>query len=315
MADLFLTGASGFVGQRVLAALEPARFGRIVCLARSTVRTGALALPDALQRAGNVQVLTGDLSDPAPLAKGMGAETTVLHLAALTGKAAPDAYRLVNTEGTRVLLEAARTAGAARFVYVSTIAVAFEDTRGYHYAHSKQAAEALVRDSGLPFTIVRPTIVLGSGSPVGEKLMGLAKAATLLVPGPGRARIQPIDVDDLARLLLELVQSGRCDGDTIDLGGPESLSIEAFLRRAHERSVGKPVRRAIHLPVQLALPILRWLEGLIGGLLPVSAGQFASFFNDGLARDNPLLSEHAGSMKRIDAMLSDLTPGEESGRG
>lgn len=311
---LFLTGASGFVGQRLLQKLDPRAFDRVTCLARNE-----LVLPQSLSSASNVEVVRGDLADPAPLQAAMDGDTVVLHLAALTGKAAPEAYQKVNTEGTRVLVNAAKAAGARGFVYVSTIAVAFDDTRGYHYAHSKQAAEQIVSDSGLAFTIVRPTIVLGAGSPVGEKLTGLASRSPLLVPGPGRARIQPIDADDLATGLLELVtrpagQQGL-EGQTLDLGGPESLTIEAFLKRAHEQQAGKPAAMTLHVPLQLALPLLRFIERLIGGLLPVSAGQFASFFNDGVARDNPLLARLRPSMKGIDAMIGDLVrSGPRDGR-
>lgn len=305
--NLFLTGGSGFVGQRLLGQLSKDTFARVTCLAR-----GELSLPEGLAGADNVHVLRGDLSDAGTLAEAMDADTVVVHLAALTGNAAPDAYHRVNTEGTRTLAEAAKSAGARGFIYVSTIAVAFDDTRGYHYAHSKQAAEELVSASGLPFTIVRPTIVLGEGSPVGEKLTGLAGRSPLLIPGPGRARIQPIDASDLASALLELAKAGACTGETIDLGGPEALSMEAFLRRAHAQQAGQPAGLTLHLPVQLALPILRLLERLVGSLLPVSAGQFASFFNDGVARDNAVLARLRPSMKGVDAMIRELVGGTSS---
>lgn len=309
---LFLTGASGFVGQQLLRQLDASAFDHVTCLTRRE-----LSLPPSLSSAPNLTTFDGDLTTldagapngPAPI----DADTVVLHMAALTGKAAPADYHRVNAEGTQRLVEAAKAGGARGLVFVSTIAVAFDDTRGYHYAHSKQAAEQIVSNSGLPFAIVRPTIVLGEGSPVGEKLTGLAGRSPLLVPGPGRAKIQPIDAGDLARGLLELVsRPDSLAGQTLDLGGPEALSMEDFLQRAHAKQAGQPAGMTLHLPIQFALPILRLLEKLIGSLLPVSAGQFASFFNDGVARENPLLTSLRPSMKDVDTMIGDLVRSHSS---
>ncbi len=199
--------------------------------------------------------------------------------------------------------EAQRTRG---FLYVSSIAASFADTGGYPYAASKREAEEAVRQSSLRWTIVRPTIVLGRGSPVWRKFSTLARAPLLMIPGDGRARIQPIHVGDLVDLFLRIVTEDRFDRQTLEAGGPEVVSIEEFLRRAHRQHRGL-FPGALKVPLKPGLALLRAAERLVPVVLPVTAGQFSSFTNDGIAEPNPMLEEMHPSMSGVDAMLSELT--------
>jgi NADH dehydrogenase len=236
----------------------------------------------------------------------MGPDTVILHLAARTGNASPSEYTKTNVEGTRDLLEAAETQRVRGFLYVSSIAAAFADTSGYPYAASKQEAEEAVRQSSLRWTIVRPTIVLGPGSPIWGKFSTLARAPLLMIPGDGKARIQPIHVEDLVDLLLRIVTEDRFERQTLEAGGPEVVSIEEFLRRAHRQYQGL-LPGALRIPLKPGLALLRAAERLVPIVLPVTAGQFSSFTNDGVAEPNPLLDEMHASMRGIDAMLGELT--------
>jgi NADH dehydrogenase len=236
----------------------------------------------------------------------MGPDTVVLHLAARTGNASPAEYTKINVEGTQDLLEAAEAQKVRGLLYVSSIAASFPDIGGYPYASSKREAEEVVRLSSIRWTIVRPTIVLGRESPVWAKFSLLARAPLLMVPGNGKARIQPIHVEDLVGLLLRVVVEDRFDGETLEAGGPEVVSIEEFLRRAHRQYRGL-FPGAIRVPLKPGLAVLRAAERLAPIVLPVTAGQFYSFVNDGVAEANPLLEEMHPGMRDIDAMLKELT--------
>ena len=155
---LFLTGATGFIGRRLLPALDAERVGPVHCLVRGPVKLAAGA-----------HLVTGDLLDPSSYAAALAECDTVVHLAALTGKASFKEHRRVNVKGTAALLEACREVGVKRFIHVSTIAVTYPDQDVYAYAQTKTEAEELVRVSRLDFAIVRPTIVLGPGSPLGAE--------------------------------------------------------------------------------------------------------------------------------------------------
>src|SRR6478735_3863941 len=116
MSSLFITGATGYVGSRLIALLDATRYQQVRCLARKP----GLPIP-------GIQWISGDLLDSSSYASSLRACDTVLHLAAVTGKNSPSTFFRVNTEGTRTLLEAARQAGVRNMLYVSSIAAAFRD--------------------------------------------------------------------------------------------------------------------------------------------------------------------------------------------
>ncbi|MGH7539521.1 MAG: NAD-dependent epimerase/dehydratase family protein [Gemmatimonadota bacterium] len=299
--SLFVTGASGFVGRHLLGRLDPARFERITLLTRRTIE-----LPGPLASDRRVEQVRGGLNRPARYAAAIDDGTAVVHLAGRTGSAAPGEFERANVEGTRHLLDAAETQGARGFLFVSTIAVTFPRTSSYPYAESKRRAEQIVRGSTLRWTIVRPTIVLGRGSPTWRKFRSLARAPLLLVPGDGRARIQPIHADDLAALLLRIVDEDRFEGEILELGGLDQVTLAEFLRRAHER-YHRRRGPAFRVPLAPGLAVLRAAERLVPLPLPVSASQFTSFREDGIAEPNSLSEAARGQLRGVDAMLDELT--------
>lgn len=293
-SSVFLTGATGFVGRRVLARLAQDAAVRVTALVRGTPPQLPVARPDW-------RFVRGDLADPAvplPIERGQ----VVLHLAAVTGKARPEEYFRVNARGTERLALASREAGAARLVCVSSVAAGFADQRRYPYAWSKVAAERAAARSGVPAVIVRPTMVLGAGSPVARGLEQLACAPVPVVFGAGARLVQPVSVDDLVTVLLAIAAEPDLAGQTIDVGGPERLTMGDLLLRVR-RAHGLPARPLLHLPLTLARLTLAALEPPLFPLLPLTAGQLASFANDGTARPHPLVGRFAGQMQTVDEMV------------
>ena len=112
--------------------------------------------------------------------------------------------------------------GVRRFIHVSTIAVAFKNRTHYPYARSKELAEEAVRQSGMNYVIIRPTIVLGLASPVWQALVRAATSLLPVIPGSGRALIQPVWVDDVVDALTGL-SSGTLPDATLDWACPGSV--------------------------------------------------------------------------------------------
>jgi NADH dehydrogenase len=294
MAGIFVTGGGGFVGRRLMAALIPTgRF--IVALDRSGTLT-ALAGPD-------VTVVRGDVGDADSYRALLAGCDTVLHLAAATGRAAAAEHARVNATGTTTLVDESRRAGVTRFLFVSSIAAAFPDLRGYAYAQSKLEAERAVRSSGLRFTILRPTMILGSGAPLLSSLEKLALLPMVVVPGDGTPRVQPVHVDDVVRAILAVLDADLFNGDVFPIGGSETLPIEELLQRI--RAARRGSRGAVfHVPLALLQPPLRLAEaaGLLR-LLPISAGQLSSFKADGIAAPNALQDRLRDGSTDLTAML------------
>lgn len=260
----------------------------------------------ALSRAGGpardgVDWVTGDLRRGVGAAALSGVQT-VVHLAAQTGAAAPEAYAEVNVEGTRALLEAARTAGVRRFVFVSSIAVRFSSIADYPYAASKLEAERLVRASALEWVIVRPTLILGRGAPNLDKLAGLACLPMVPLPGGGKVRLQPVDVRDLAAVLLLAEQMPA--GQVLEVGGPQTVSMADLFRRIR---VVKGKGGAPRLPIPLAP--LRLMAGLLRAVLgdrsPVTAAQLSSFVEDAVAEPHPWVADRMAGFRDLDTTLRD----------
>ncbi len=298
MGPLFITGATGFVGRRLLERLPSATHSDIRCLTRHPDR-----LPVSRAGAARLEAVSGDLASPGSWGDRLAGIETVLHLGALTGKARPEAFEAINHAGTRLLVDRARTAGVKRFIFVSSVAAGFADQRHYPYAHSKAHAEQAVLASGIDALVVRPTMVLGPGSAVLTGLRKLAAAPAGIVFGGGRLPVQPIHVDDLADLLIAALALTPLGGRTIDAGGPEVLELNELIRRIRLAATGKP-GPMLHLPLAPTRAVLAALEPIAFSLLPFTAGQLASFANDGTARRDPLVDTLHRPQLGVAAMLS-----------
>lgn len=301
---VFVTGAGGFIGQALLPLLLAAPDRRVRALYRR---------PPADDGAG-AETVIGDLLEPAAWQGALHGVDTVIHLAALTGRAPPAAYEAANVAATRHLLDACRQAGVKRFLYVSTIAAGYADQSYYPYARTKVRAEELVRASGPDFAIVRPTLVLGGRSPIWETLSKIAGLPVIPLPQKGRpVAVQPVHVDDVARGLALVLEAGRFQGETFDLGGPDSMTFAAFLSEIHQAKSGKPAKIfAVPLtPIRLMLALM---EPLLRPLMPVTAGQLAVFANDSTAAPNWLLDTLRDGMPTTEETIARLS-GEPPGDG
>ena len=299
---LFITGATGFVGRRLLARLDPTRYHRVCCLTRT-------AAPSLERRARDlpIEIIRGSVNDASTYAASLSGIDVVVHLAAVTGSARARDYHRVNAEGTRTLLDHCARAGMPRFVFVSSIAATYRHTTGYHYAHSKQRAEDAVRQSGLAYVIVRPTMVFGRESAAWRGLARLVLGGVTPLFGRGTVKVQPIYVDDLVDSLRAMVDDRSLTRHVFDLGGPDTLTMEDLLRRIHQ-AFRATEPRVIHLPVRPLIAILSLVEPVARTALPVTAGQLAAFVNDSSTEPNPDLGPYIDRLHTLDEMLQLLHP-------
>jgi NADH dehydrogenase len=232
--------------------------------------------------------LRADLLQPELYESALKGADCVIHLAAVTGKARPKALWRDNVEATEALVGACKRAGMGRLVLVSSIAASFKDRRYYPYADAKIAAEAAALESGVPTVIVRPTMIMGEGSPVEANLGKLAAAPIIPMFGDGMRLAQPVDVDAVALLLAGLARDGEGAGAIIEFGGPETSTMKELLAQLRAKA-GKPgAAKFLHLPLPLIRHSLALVEGPLFPLVPFTAGQLASFANDSIALAHPI---------------------------
>ncbi len=306
--SIFVTGAGGFIGRGLIRKLATDAGITLKILTRQ-VRDGAAS------QEGQIQEIVGDLLDPATYRAALHGCDTVVHLAAATGRATPKDYVRINVEGTRALLDACKAAGVRRFLHVSTIAAGYADQSYYPYAQSKAEAEQLVRQSGLEYVIVRPTLVLGEVSPIWNTLLKISKLPVVpLFEGAKPVSVQPVHVDDIVRGLVLLLGRDQFEGEVLELGGPEPLSFRAFLQLTQAAVRDKP-GKLLRIPLGPVRLLLAAMEPVARPLMPVTAGQLAVFANDSVPAPNWLQSELQKTMPSTAELIAGLVDKASSGGG
>lgn len=247
-----VTGAFGYVGQAVARALL-ARGRRVLTLSR---RSGA-----GSDLADRIEVAPQDFeAHDALVARLRGCET-LYNTWWIRFERGPQTFAWAVERSAR-LFRAAREAGVARLVHVS-VTNCREDHELPYYA-GKAAVERHARAAGMSCAIVRPTLVFGPGDILLNNVAWLMRACPFfVVPGDGSYRLQPVHLDDLARLLVEA--GARRDEETFDAAGPDVLTWNGLVALLG-RSLGLSPR-VWHWPPWLALlgcrAIGRWKRDVL----------------------------------------------------
>jgi uncharacterized protein YbjT (DUF2867 family) len=236
-----VTGAFGYSGRYLARRLRSS--GRRV---RTLTNN-----PEALQggRGGDVEVHPLRFEDRAGLVAALRGAATLYNTywVRFTHKAV-DYERAV--ENTRTLFAAAVPAGVERVVHVSITNA--DEASPLPYFRWKGVLERELRDSGLDFAIVRPTVLFGREDILINNIGWLLRRLpAFVVPGDGDYRLQPVYVDDLAALCIEVATGAA--GVTLDAVGPEIYTFDQLVRTVR-RATGSRAR-IVHAPTGLALAL------------------------------------------------------------
>lgn len=246
---ILVTGATGFIGRRIVARLVER--GEEV---RRLVRPGPNSRPSGLPA---VHFVMGDVTDTDSLKAACEGVDMVVHTVAIIREKGKATFQSINVQGTRNVVEAAEAAGVRKIVHLSAIRVGPEPR--FPYLRSKWEAEEAVINSRLRHVVLRPSLVFGPGDEFINALAATIRVGPV-VPfiGSGKARFQPIHVEDVARCVDRVLVDGSYDGETIEVGGPDILSygqITDMIIRAFGSWKVK-----VRVPMRLmrsALPFLR----------------------------------------------------------
>lgn len=283
MSRLLVTGASGFVGRAVIAAF--AAEGRAV---RAAARRPLPSLSDGVEL-----IEHGDLTQPVDWRPLLDGVDQVIHLAGIAhaGRGVASAsYDAVNRETTAQLSAAAAAAGIRHLVFVSSIRAQIGPAADHAltesdpalpsdaYGRSKLAAEQAVRESGVPFTILRPVLLYGPGAKGNFAVLVRAAASRWPLPLQDfHNRRSLLAIDNFIAALLFVLATPATIGETYvvaDPGTPPRLAeVIAALRRAN----GKQPRLWPLPTAYLELPLRALRRGdlwdRIGGNLRVDPGK------------------------------------------
>lgn len=234
---VLVTGATGFLGRRVVRELQE-RHHTVRCLVHTP--GGERLFPDPTP-----DIYYGSVTDTEALAEAAAGVEVMIHLVAIIRQRRRVTFETINHLGTANVVSAAKQSGVKHFIHISANAVT-NDIR-FRYLYSKWQGEQAVINSGVPYTILRPTLMFGSGDEFLNTLAGLVRIFPLVpVAGPGRNRYQPIAVEDVARCVALSVDRLNLKGKTLDIGGPDQLSYNEIVTIV-ARTLGKR-RWRIHVP-------------------------------------------------------------------
>jgi nucleoside-diphosphate-sugar epimerase len=261
-----LTGASGYTGGHLLAALR-ARGDEVAVLVRPR------SLTDAVRSKAST-VVEGDLGDAAAIDRLVAGQDAVLHVAAVyrTAGHPDDYYREVNVRGTGRLLDAAARHGVRRFVHTSTVGVhghvahppadeTAPQAPGDIYQQTKAEAEALAFDyharRGVPVVVVRPGAIYGPGETRLLKLFRAIARGRYAIVGSGRTFYHPVFVDDLVAGYLLALDRPEAVGEAFLVCGP-SYASQSELAALIARHTGGRV-----LPFRIPARPIQWAGDLV----------------------------------------------------
>ena len=250
--QVLVTGATGFLGRRVVTELQEHRH-RVRCLVHTPGRERVFA-------PRSVDIHYGNILDPDTLPAAFYDVEAVVHLVSIIRRRKNQTYDQVNRQGSANVAAAARGSGAKHFVLVSALGAA--EDRAYPYLYSKWQGEQEVVNSGLSHTIIRPSIIFGTGDEFLNNIAGLVRVCPLVpVVGSGRNRLQPIAVEDMARCVALAVDREDLKGKTIEVGGPKQVSYNEIVSIV-ARALGKR-RLQFHVPVWLMYVVATAVQRIV----------------------------------------------------
>jgi NADH dehydrogenase len=233
---ILVTGAAGFSGSRIIARLV-GQGARVRALVRDA-RVAQSRLPNE-----GVEIVAGDTTRPETLPAALDGIETVIHGAFITADRKPGqsvTYAQTNTGGTRNLVAAAKKAGVTRIVELGGLGT--QEGAPGSYMRTRFLADQAIKESGLAWSILGPSIQFGKGAAFFRGLADLIGAIPVITPviGSGNLRFQPVWVEDVVTCLLKMAQEpASYDGQFIEIGGPEIYTYNEILDMLMA-ALGKP---------------------------------------------------------------------------
>jgi uncharacterized protein YbjT (DUF2867 family) len=246
---IFLTGGTGFVGGHVRAALLQKGHEIRLLVHRKTE-----------DEEPGVEHVEGDVTRPetfAALVEGCDATINLVGIIReFPGRGVT--FEQLHVEATRNVLMAAKMCGVRRHIQMSALGSRPGATSKYH--QTKYRAEEEVRNSGLNWTIFRPSIIFGPKDDFVNKLAGyIRNYPAIPVIGDGRYRLQPIAADDVARCFALALDMPATIGRVFELCGPDRLPYNDMLDIVG-RQLGTSKVAKIHSPLTLMAAIVPFMQ-------------------------------------------------------
>ena len=271
---VFVTGGTGFVGNYVVEALLEEGH-QVRCLVRPGSEKKLRAIKDVEIVYGNI--LERELKDKI---KGCDA---IVHLVGIIREFPKEGitFKKLHYEATVNVVEAAKAASVKRFIHMSALGASIEGKTAYF--RTKAQAEAYVRESGLTYTIFRPSVIYGPHDHFITMLSDIIRwSPVVLVIGSGRYRLQPVHVKTVAKGFALSLSLPNTQNQTYEVGGPEPLEYNKILDII-AKALGKKFLWKIHVPVSLVMSMTYILQGI--SVYPLTTEMITMLLEESIVSD------------------------------
>ena len=262
---ILVTGGTGFIGRILVSHLVT--LGYPVRLLLNPSRDYP-----KLPRGVSVEVAISSMNDERNLRASMKDIDTVFHLVGTEWKGIHAEYEEVDIRAARMFSNVAKQMNVKRFIYMSHIGA--DKSSAYNLLRAKALAEGAIRESGVPYTIVRSGIVYGQNDHFTSTLRDfvMKTRGPLLIPGGDATLIQPIWVEDLITALMLCMDDDATLNQTIYTGGIETFTfrevLELVMQTIHKKKRIVPVQASILRQIYIAneqwfpkrIPMYFWLD-------------------------------------------------------
>jgi NADH dehydrogenase len=213
---IVVVGASGFVGKNLRKFLHELNLD-VLAISRKNFR----------KHASEVKITSTNLLEPKLQSK-LKNYDALIHLIGIGRQSSKSTFEEINLNLTKNVIKACKNAGIKKIIFISGLGVSRSNKSDYFV--SKYKAEREIINSGLDYTIFRASYIMGKTDYLTKALSKQMKKGTIVIPGSGKYRLQPIFVLDVAKIILEAILWKKFSKKIIDLVGPQKISFEDFVK-------------------------------------------------------------------------------------
>lgn len=284
-------GGTGFIGSHLLSVLANQRVA-VTVLSRNREQGRAITvLP-------NVRSVSADVYDRAVLEKHLAGQDAVVNLVGILNETGGAKFTHAHVDLTATLVAACRQVGVRRIHQMSALNAG---NRASKYLKTRGEAESQVRNSGLDWTIYRPSVVYGRNDGLVFRFLKLLRMGPVLPLARPHAKFAPVYVMDVARAISRCLADRDSIGKIHELYGPDVFELIAIVRMIRDAA---GLRRAV-VPLPDALGRLQALVAELIPGKPFSRDNFASLGVDSVGTGNGL-GDLGIEPRRFAALLPEL---------